>query len=169
MLTTLSTRVNEREVFNINYSKGPLTASFINIEGGASTGNLTGATAAARAPSDTATSNQAIGASYNFGVARLSVVNSVAKAVGGAKSADIMSIGATIPMGAYTILAGYNKAKSLGTVTAANDTKLAVGVNYALSKRTTLGADLFKAEGLAAVAGTGTAGTGFVVRVGHTF
>jgi hypothetical protein len=81
-----------------------------------------------------------------------------------------MSIGATVPMGAYTILAGYSKAKHIGSVTSANDNKMAVGVNYALSKRTTLGADLFKAEGLAAIApATGTASTGFVVRVGHTF
>jgi predicted porin len=86
-------------------------------------------------------------------------VNSVAKSAAGATTADIMSIGATIPMGAYTILAGYNK----DSKAAANaDTKIAVGANYALSKRTTLGADLFKAEAAGA-------GTGFVIRARHNF
>jgi hypothetical protein len=39
---------------------------------------------------------------------------------------------------------------------------LAIGANYALSKRTTLGADLFKQE---QVCGS----TGFVVRARHNF
>jgi hypothetical protein len=62
-------------------------------------------------------------------------------------------------MGAYTLLAGYNKDNKA----AANaDTKTVLGANYALSKRTTLGADVFKAEAAGA-------GTGFVVRMRHTF
>ena len=159
-------RINEREALSINYAKGPITAMFLDIKG---TGNAAanGASGtAAPAITDVAYTGQAIGGSYNFGVARLSVVNTSVKAAGTATTSDVTSIGATIPMGAYTILAGYNK-DSKAAATA--DTKIAVGVNYALSKRTTLGADLFKAEGLAPVVGTGTAGTGFVVRVGHTF
>jgi hypothetical protein len=62
-------------------------------------------------------------------------------------------------MGAITVLAGYNK-DSQAAATA--DTKVSLGMNYALSKRTTLGADLFKAE----KAGDGT---GFVARVRHNF
>jgi hypothetical protein len=67
-------------------------------------------------------------------------------------------------MGAITILAGYNKAKTGGTLTAtaANDTKTSIGVNYSLSKRTTVGADIFNAE----AAGSKT---GYVARVRHTF
>jgi hypothetical protein len=166
-----ATRVNEREALSINYAKGPITAMFLDIKG---TGNTVGnnalamttttpfvpATALTAAPiTDVAYKGQAIGGSYNFGVARLSVVNTVIKAAGTATTTDVMSIGATVPMGAYTILAGYSKNKA---AVATADTKIAVGANYALSKRTTLGADLFKAEAV-------NAGTGFVVRVGHTF
>jgi hypothetical protein len=151
---SVSTRTNERQTLGVNYAKGPLALTAIDIKG---SGNST--TDGGAAITDTATSQRAIGASYNFGVARLSVVNTVSKAVGGATSADVMSIGATVPMGAYTLLAGYNK----NDKAAANaDTKIAVGVNYALSKRTTLGADLFKAEAAGA-------GTGFVTRIRHTF
>ena len=171
-LTGPTERNNERETLNINYAKGPLQLTFIDIKGGTNTAANGAFGAAISAPTDTATKNQAVGASYDFGVARLMLVNSVAKSATGVKTADITSIGATVPMGAYTILAGYNKAKTgTGyTATEKNDTKIAVGVNYALSKRTTLGADLFKAEGLAAVNGsTGNAGTGFVFRARHTF
>jgi hypothetical protein len=151
---SVSSRTNERQTLGVNYAKGPLALTAIDIKG---SGNST--TDGGAAITDTATSQRAIGASYNFGVARLSVVNTVSKAVGGVTSGDVMSIGATVPMGAYTLLAGYNK----NDKAAANaDTKIAVGVNYALSKRTTLGADLFKAEAAGA-------GTGFVTRIRHTF
>ncbi len=63
-------------------------------------------------------------------------------------------------MGAVTLLAGYAKDKKAA---ADKDTKVSLGVNYALSKRSTLGADLFKAD-----QGANT-GTGLVVRMRHTF
>jgi len=161
--TSVSTRANERQTLGINYANGPLALTVVDIKGsGTSAANGTTYTTALLASNpitDTATSQRGIGASYNFGVARLSVVNTVSKAANGTTSADIMSIGATVPMGAYTLLAGYNKDK-IAAATA--DTKLVVGANYALSKRTTLGADLFKAEAAGA-------GTGFVVRARHTF
>jgi hypothetical protein len=62
-------------------------------------------------------------------------------------------------MGAVTLLAGYAKNKSAA---ATADTKMGLGANYALSKRTTLGADLFKQDGVGA-------GTGFVTRIRHNF
>jgi predicted porin len=165
-------RTNERQTLNIGYAKGPLSLQFLDIKGGvfAVAPGALGAVVAAPSATDNAEKRQAVGGSYNFGVARLSVLNSIHKTDAGATTADIMSIGATIPMGAYTILAGYNK----DSKAAANrDTKIAVGVNYALSKRTTLGADLFKAEAAGitknAVVTPGNAGTGFVIRVGHTF
>jgi len=171
-LTGPTERANERETLNINYANGPLQLTFIDIKGSGNTA-LNGAFGAAiSAPADAATKNQAVGASYDFGVARLMLVNSVAKSATGVKTADITSIGATVPMGVYTILAGYNKAKTgTGyTATEKNDTKIAVGVNYALSKRTTLGADVFKAEGLDPVNGSkGDSGTGFGIRARHTF
>lgn len=150
-------RTNERSVLGINYAKGPLTAQFLNVQGGPSTGATT---------ADDKSEGTSIGASYNFGVARIGLVNAVNKNAAGTKTADVTSVSATVPMGAYTILAGHNS-NSVN-----KHSKTAVGVNYALSKRTTLGADVFKAEGIAAIPGTGAtgnAGTGFVVRVGHTF
>jgi hypothetical protein len=157
--TSLSTRTNEREALNINYANGPLSLMFLDIKGSGNTAGNGAGGAAIAAITDTNASGQAIGGSYNFGVARLSVVNVVTKAAGGVTSNDVTSIGATVPMGAYTILAGFNK----DSKAAANaDTKMAIGANYALSKRTTLGADLFKQEAVGA-------STGFVVRVAHTF
>jgi len=153
--TSVSARVNERQVISLNYANGPLTAQLLNREGGANTTTASGTAAA-----DDNSKAQSIGVGYNFGVARLTVMNTVNKAaVTGATSADITSVGVTVPMGAYTLLAGMNKDSKQA---AAQDTKTSVGVNYALSKRTTLGADLFKAE----KAGDGT---GFVVRARHTF
>jgi hypothetical protein len=160
-------RTNERSVLGINYAKGPLTAQYLNVQGGPSTGATT---------ADDKSEGTSIGASYNFGVARIGLVNAVNKSGAGAKIADVTSVSATVPMGAYTILAGYNS-NSVN-----KHSKTAIGVNYALSKRTTLGADVFKAEGIAGVAKAvdtvaaststatpGAAGTGFVIRVAHTF
>jgi hypothetical protein len=153
--TSVSARTNERELFAVNYSNGPLTAQLLNRQGGANTTTATGTAAL-----DDNSKSQALSVGYNFGVARLTVANIVNKAATtGATSADITSVGVTVPMGAYTLLAGINKDSKKA---AAEDTKTAVGVNYALSKRTTLGADLFKAE----KAGDGT---GFVIRARHTF
>jgi hypothetical protein len=50
----------------------------------------------------------------------------------------------------------------LVTTLATADTKVTVGANYALSKRTTLGADLFKQD---SVGGS----TGFTIRARHNF
>lgn len=165
--TTVSTRANERQILSINYAKGPLSAQYLNAKNGAAAagnGALGAAIAAGydAAASDVKSDATFIGASYNFGVARLNVGNTVNKDAAGAKTADITTISGSMPMGAYTLLAGYNKAKAIGSTNATNDTKLAVGVNYSLSKRTTLGADVFKQE----VAG---GSTGFVARVRHTF
>jgi len=178
-----SGRTNERQTLNVTYANGPLMLQAISIKGTPNVlaNGVLGAALVANG-SNTATTGiidsdakyQGIGGSYDFGVAKVSLLNSVTKAATtGTKTADVTSIGLTVPMGAYTVLAGYNKAKTGGsyTATSTTDTKTAVGVNYALSKRTTLGADVFKAEA-AAVAGTGAtgnAGTGYVIRVGHTF
>ena len=153
-MTSVSARTNERQTLSLNYANGPLTLQVLDRDGGANTTSTTSAAA------DDNSSARSIGGSYNFGVARVSLVNAVTKAATtGATSADITSVGVTVPMGAYTLLAGINKDSKKA---AAEDTKTAVGVNYALSKRTTLGADLFKAE----KAGDGS---GFVIRARHTF
>ena len=171
--TTVTTRVNERSVANITYVQGPLSLQFLQTENSANAA----ANATLAVPNAVADANgkgTSVGGSYNFGVATVSVWNAKttasttatnAAALGGANiNRDVTAVGVTMPMGAYTLLAGYAKDKKQ---IAARDTRLAVGVNYALSKRTTIGADMFKDENLWNAAGA--AGTGFVVRVAHTF
>jgi hypothetical protein len=62
-------------------------------------------------------------------------------------------------MGAFTLLGAYAKDKKAA---ASADTKIGGGVNYALSKRTTAGFDVFKQEGVGR-------DTGFAARVRHNF
>jgi predicted porin len=153
-------RARERSVLNLNYAQGPVTLAYVQVKGGGNSmaPNPTGA-AIATTGDNINLKQDFIGARYNLGVATVGISNSKTE-LAGATTADVTALTAVAPMGAYTLLAGYAKDKKKATNA---DTRTAVGVNYALSKRTTLGADLFKAE-----AGAGT-GTGFVVRVGHTF
>ena len=180
--TTMTTRVNERSVVNLTYAQGPLSLQFLQTENsGNAAANAT--LAITNGVADANGKGTSIGGSYNFGVATLSVWNAKttaattntatatvaatahATALGGANiDRDVTAVGVTMPMGAYTLLAGYAKDKKQ---IAARDTRLAAGVSYALSKRTTVGADVFKDENLWNAAGA--AGTGFVLRVGHTF
>lgn len=98
-------------------------------------------------------------AGYTLGFGRITLVKTTTDNAAGVTTNDVTSLGLSVPLGAITVLAGYNKdAKADATA----DTKLALGMHYALSKRTTLGADLFKAEKVGD-------GTGFVARVRHTF
>ncbi|WP_116798614.1 porin [Limnohabitans sp. Rim28] len=154
--TSVSARTNERSVMSLNYGKGPLSAQYLQSKNSV---NIAGDVAGAASITDVAGQGTSVGASYNFGVARLSAVNAKTENAAGATTADITAVTASMPMGAYTLLAGYAKDKKRA---ATADTKLAIGANYALSKRTTLGADLFKQE---QVGGS----TGFVVRARHNF
>ena len=148
--TTVSARTDERTVLNIGYAAGPLALSYVMADSSGASGPT--------AMTSTAAEQSSIAAGYNFGVARLTFVKTTTEAAG-VTTNDVTSLGLTVPMGATTILAGYIK-DSKAAATA--DTKLSLGMNYALSKRTTLGADLFKAEAVGA-------GTGFVARVRHNF
>lgn len=165
--TTISTRTNERQVLSLSYANGPLTALYLNAKNGAaSAGNAAlGAAIGASfdaAASDTKSNQTFMGASYAFGFGRLNVGNTVAENAAGAKTSDITTFSASMPMGAYTLLAGYNKAKHIGTINATNDTKMGVGVTYALSKRTSVGADMFKQD-------AANSSTGYVARLRHNF
>jgi predicted porin len=146
--TSLSARNEERQTLNVNYANGPLTATLIDIKG-----------SAGGAIATTATANRALGVAYNFGFANVSVVNSTADDVAGKQTANLTSIAATIPMGAYSILAGHTKDSKAAT--GKPSAKTAVGVNYSLSKRTIIGADLYKVDTYDS--------TGFVARVRHAF
>ncbi len=169
------TRVNERSALALNYAKGPLSAQVLRVQ---NTGNTAATDGSAANILDGNGEQTSIAASYDFGVARLNVFNAktdrVTAFTGTAASTfapnnldrDITGFTASMPMGAVTLLAGYAKDKKA----AANlDTKIAVGANYALSKRTTLGADVFKSEAAAVTGATGNAGTGFALRARHTF
>jgi predicted porin len=166
--TTVGTRANERQIVNLSYAKGPLTVQYLQSK---NTLNVAATDTGAANILDGNGKGTSIGASYDFGVARLNVFNAKTDKVtaftgtpAGTFAAnnldrDITGVTASMPMGAITLLAGYAKDKNQA---AATDTKIAVGANYALSKRTTLGGDLFKSEAVGA-------GTGFVIRARHTF
>jgi len=171
--SSVSTRNNERQVYNVNFSQGPITAQFLQSRSSGNTAadpalamttttpyENTPLPALTTAPiTDVAGRGTSLGLSFNAGVATFSLVNAVTKNAAGTKTADVMSVGATVPLGAITVLAGYNKNDSAA---ATADTKWALGANYALSKRTTVGADVFHAEAV-------NSSTGFVVRARHTF
>jgi hypothetical protein len=168
--TTQTTRTNERQVMSLNYANGPISAQYLQVKNSANTAadpalSMTTATpytvaALSAAPiTDVKAKVTSIAGSYDFGVAKVNLLNVVTKDASDVTTKDITSITGSVPMGAYTILAGYSKDKKQA---ATADTKTALGVNYALSKRTTLGADVFKAEAAGA-------STGFVIRARHTF
>jgi hypothetical protein len=155
--TTVSTRKNERSVMSLNYAQGPLSAQFLQSKSSGNTaGDVVGGTPAI---TDAAGQGTSMGASYNFGFARLSTFNAKTENAAGVTTADITAFTASVPMGAYTLLASTAKNKKAATTA---DTKTAVGVNYALSKRTTVGADMFKQDAVGS-------STGFVARLRHTF
>jgi len=145
-------RVNDRTVINLTYSAGPIAAQYIDIKGAQNTGQSRG---------DDKRTEKGYGLSYDFGVAKVSLYKADKQDADGTKSADLTNVSATVPMGAMTLLAGYTK-NNASTALSTADSKTAVGVNYALSKRTTLGADAFRAE----IAG---GSTGYVLRARHNF
>jgi len=152
--TSVSARNNERNVLNVSYANGPVTAQFLQSKGSVNIG-ATDSTAI----TDAKAQGTSIGASYNFGVANVSVFNAKTEDASGNTTADITGLGLTVPMGAVTLLAGMTQDKKKASNL---DGRTAIGANYALSKRTTLGADVFKQD---QVGGS----NGFVVRARHTF
>ena len=149
--TTVSARAEERTVLNIGYSAGPLALSFASADNSAASG--------ASALTGTKSAQQSIAVGYNLSFGRVTFVNTTTDNAAGATTSDVTAWGLTVPMGAVTLLAGYAKDDKAATTA---DTKMAVGMNYALSKRTSLGADLFKQDGVGR-------STGFVARVRHNF
>jgi len=151
--TTLN-RVNEdRQVLNLDYSSGPISAQILRTQGSIAAGTGNGTTGG------TKEEQLALGVSYNLGFARLIYSSITAKNASDIKSKDIQYVAASIPMGAAAIWAAYSRDDK---AVKSADTSWALGINYALSKRTSVGADIFERE----VAG-GT--TGFALRARHTF
>jgi hypothetical protein len=155
--TSVSSRNNERSVMSFNYAQGPLSAQFLQSKNSGNTGGdvVGGAPSITDAPAQ----GTSMGARYNFGFATLAAFNAKTENAAGAVTADITAFTAIVPMGAYTLLASSAKNKKAA---ATADTKTAVGINYALSKRTTVGADMFKQDAVGS-------STGFVARVRHNF
>ena len=155
--TSVSSRNNERSVMSLNYAQGPLSAQFLQSKNSGNTGGdvVGGAPSITDAPAQ----GTSMGARYNFGFATLAAFNAKTENAAGTVTHDITAFTATVPMGAYTLLASSAKNKKAATTA---DTKTAVGINYALSKRTTVGADMFKQDAVGS-------STGFVARVRHNF
>jgi predicted porin len=132
----------ERSLINLTYAAGPLSAQYMMGEG------------------SNKTEQSGLSLSYNFGFMTAMGGTRVDKTLAGAKTADVTHFGATVPLRpGLTGLAGWSKDSSKAPNA---DTKWGVGVNYALSKRTTVGADLFEQE-------ASNRSTGFVLRARHTF
>lgn len=108
----------------VTYGNGPISATF---------GSTTGVTG---------TKSTAIGASYNLGTVKPSLMN--VKTTAGAVETTETAFGASIPMGAATIKAGY---KTTAVTAKADVKRTSLGVSYALSKRTSLIADTHKESG----------------------
>jgi hypothetical protein len=173
--TSVSSRTNERSVLNLSYANGPLSAQFLQSKNSANTAgdSLTATTTATTANNvttytttvsgatitDVAGQGTSIGASYDLGMAKVALFNAKTENAAGATTADITGLGLTVPMGAITVLAGYTKDKKKAS---ALDERMALGATYALSKRTTVGADVFKQD-------QAGGSTGFVIRARHTF
>jgi predicted porin len=86
------------------------------------------------------------GASYDLGMAKVMLQQAVTKTIStGAKTADRLALGVSIPMGATTIKVGMVNDK-FNTTAATDVSKTGVGVDYALSKRTKLFADYAKTK-----------------------
>jgi len=131
----------ERTLANLTYTGGNIFAQYIQ-------GETFGKTKESGA-----------GVRYNFGFMTASLNTAVTKTLGGAKTRDMTMLSASVPLRpGLTGLFGYSKDNSR----AANaDTKWGLGVDYALSKRTVLGADVFEQE-----AASGSTG---YVRLRHAY
>jgi predicted porin len=132
----------ERSTYRLNYTQGPLAVQYLMGE------------------ESNKAEQSGLTATYNLGFITPMISTAVSKTAAGVKTRDMTVFAATIPLRpGLTGLVGYSKDQSA----AANaDTRWALGVNYALSKRTTLGADVFEQE---QVGGS----SGFVLRARHTF
>jgi hypothetical protein len=151
------TSVLKVNIISANYANGPLALAFAQK---ATTG-LTAAELTAGAKKN----NTELAATYDLGVAKvgLGYDSSTTKGTGAYSDKNMMSYGVSIPMGAITV--GVNGAKR-------GDNKFYdAGVNYDLSKRTSLRAQFGKNTGTSDIITTPSSYEGKQYRVGvlHTF
>jgi len=166
---------------SVGYASGPLAVSFATFSGKRQTAAV-GAVAnspgvvgnLAAAATNTKASGNAIGASYDLGVAKVffSSLNTkdTNNVAGSSTKAKEMNLGVAVPMGATTLMAGYGT----DTNTAANGAKskakdYVLGASYAFSKRTNAFA-LTSKNGAPVAAGAAKSGvTTTTVGLRHTF
>jgi hypothetical protein len=122
----------------VSYGAGPLSATFVT-EKVASGVRMDG-----------------LGASYNAGFATLHAIWARDKNVNKTTAREGYSISGAVPLGAVTLKAGYRNMSGTTTSNADAPTgggaavgdKTSFGIDYALSKRTTAEANLYKAKGV---------------------
>lgn len=136
------------------------------------------------------------GASYDFGVVKVSGLYDVIKGdpnslIGGSTTLDLGKVGAgndydrrnwqigvSVPLGKFSVLANYGAVKDHGRDNS-DASKWAIGTRYALSKRTSLYADYarihndgnatFKINPMGNNSGTSVGVSGFDIGIKHTF
>jgi predicted porin len=155
--TSASNNVNAQ----LKYANGPLVVGYAfqkesqkasgatNLFGGAGVNLVPAAPAApsgfASVPLGASTVNDTrkyhlVGASYDFGVAKILGAYNTAKNSAGTKDKDFQ-VGVTVPFGAFAVSAGYSRAKSEASLANGGDNDgsgYALLGTYDLSKRTTL-------------------------------
>ncbi len=130
--------------FLATYANGPVSVAYVNekVVGYAPAALTSASTAAGIAAVQNGVKISAFGASYDLGVAKLMLISGNQKdAVNGTMLAKGTSVSAAIPFGAFTGKVGY-----LNDQLSTKD-KTSIGVDYALSKRTTLEANTYKVKG----------------------
>ena len=153
--TTLNRANEDRQVFVVTYAAGPIVAQYLRAANSPASGSSgqNGETGGLKAM------EHGIGLSYKLPMATLMFNHINKENAAGTKTSSVNNIGASIPLGTIAIWAGYSKdSKAAHTA----DNAWALGVNYPLSKRTSIGADVFEKEVL-------NGSTGFVLRARHTF
>ena len=180
---TATTDAENVAAIHIKYANGPLLVGFAHqsekqVAGGNYFGSNTGI-ASGIAPAVAFSAKRKynmVGASYDFGVAKITAQYNQAKgetsATASASDKEV-NVGVSVPFGAAAIAAGLSRAKSEGSGVGNDGTNKGTGVSllgtYALSKRTNLYTGLFATKIESANAATETKVTRFGLGVKHLF
>jgi predicted porin len=109
-----------------------------------------------------------IAGAYNLGVANLMASWATNDPVGAGNKVTGIGFGLVAPLGAITAKAGYSQAKS-EVAGAKATTKFAVGMDYALSKRTMLYTNIARSKAAAVAPAVGASKTEFDFGLQHNF
>lgn len=175
---TTTTDAENVAAVHLKYANGPLLVGFAHQrEKQVAGGNLfgTGANvgvAATAATFSTSRKYNLLGASYDFGVAKVTGQYNTAK---GATSATTsasdkeFNVGVSVPFGAAAVAAGYSRSKSDATNNNNKGTGLSLLGTYALSKRTNVYAGYLATKVESQNAATETKASTFGLGVKHLF